>query len=326
MAVDSSREAYSLNGLNTDILVSVLKETQRRRKPIKYHTIIRITWCIIAPQVETCFPAGIAIICAYTRHVNVDSDLNVEHVKRLMKKIERLSSISDFSTPSDIIPLRHINSREVKLYVESLPLQEFVCQQQVNPYLRAISAGNLVSLRMATATLPLTARITSLKGLLLSSPQLETLWYEGRARRASWISSVWKTLCLNDLSVHLPDRRHDATRSSNEIIKQIRALLFPLDGILKHARSLRSLRFRNCVGFADEKRRYPTMGVEDLDILSQKLGNLRWLELDLDEKPVALNPFLLALCRARQLLTLILHIQTILEPLEDIDVDLDHNR
>jgi hypothetical protein len=68
--------------------------------PIKYHTL-RMTQYIIDSQAETYFAAGIAHICAHTRHVTVDSHLNAEHVKRLLNKIERLSSIRYLPRLSD---------------------------------------------------------------------------------------------------------------------------------------------------------------------------------------------------------------------------------
>ncbi|KAH8168103.1 hypothetical protein CIB48_g190 [Xylaria polymorpha] len=372
--------------------------------PMKYHTL-HMTKHIIDPRAETYFPNGIANIYAHTRHVKVDSDLNAEHVKRILDKIERLSSISwryvqdklckgDVWLPSDILPLQHIQSNRVKLYIENLPLQDFR-SERYNSYLRAIPTGILVSLIMATPTPLLTARVDSLKGLLLDSPRLEIFRYNDRGQgtqfefsgderlpafkelslrsydwnhssttvRQHWdfsrirrlemidvplypfLNSVCladfqhlHTLRLDDLSAHLPSRRLDTTIGQYLLIKQIRALTnlkitchipsFPIDGILQHARSLRSLRFRDYTGFTDEHRRCPTIKAEDLHLMSHELISLRTLELDMDERCCEPYYFLQTLCGFRQLNTLTLHIQTALDPLEDAytNIDLDYER
>ncbi|KAI0487397.1 F-box domain-containing protein [Xylaria cf. heliscus] len=416
------RQRWSLDELSTELLILIIKQLQDGDPrslgvarlvstrfnaivtPMQYHTL-RITQYIIDPRAEIYFPNGIANICAHTRHVKVDSGLNAEHVKRILDKMERLSSIcwryaqdelckGDFWVPSDILPLRHIQSNNIKLYIENLPLQDFR-SERYNPYLRAIPTGILASLMMATPTSPLTARVESLKGLLLNSPRLETFRYDNRGQgtqfefssnerlpafkelslrsydwnhssttvRQHWdfsrirrlemvdvplypfLNSVYfadfqhlDTLRLDDFSAHLPNRRPDTTRGQYLLIKQIQGLVelkitchipsFPIDGILQHAHSLRNLRFRDYTGFADEHRRCPTVKVEDLDVISRELINLRTLELDMDERDCEPYHFLHALCSFRQLNTLTLHIQTVLDPLEDSDtnIDLDYER
>ncbi|KAI1755831.1 F-box domain-containing protein [Xylaria castorea] len=420
--IQHPNQRWSLNELSTELLILILKQLKDVDPrslsvarlistrfnaivtPMKYHTL-RMTQYIIDPRAETYFPDGIANICAHTRHVKVDSDLNAEHVKRILDKIERLSFISwryvqdelckgDFWVPSDILPLRHIQSNKVKLYIENLPLQDFR-PEPYNPYLRAIPTGILASLIMATPTLPLTARVESLKGLLLDSPRLETFRYNDRGQgtqfefgsnerlpafkelslrsynwkhssttvRQHWdfseirhlemidvplgpfLSSVCfedfqdlNSLHLDDFSAHLLNRRPDTTRAQYLLIKQIRALTdlkitchipsFPIDGILQHAKSLRSLRFRDYTGFADEHRPCPTIKIEDLHSMSRELVNIRTLELDMDERCCEPHDFLHTLCSFRQLNTLTLHLQTALDTLKDTDttIDLDYER
>ncbi|KAI0434807.1 F-box domain-containing protein [Xylaria sp. FL1042] len=415
-------QRWSLDELSTELLVLILKQLEAIDlrslaaarvvstrfnaivTPMKYQTL-QITQYIIAPQAEMYFPQGIANICAYTRHAKVDSDLNAGHVKNLLNKIQRLSSVSwryvqddifkgDFWVPTDILPPRYIQSNKVNLHIEDLPLRDFRSEKS-NPYLKAIPTSILVSLKMASPTPPLTARVESLKGLLLNSPRLETFSYDDRgqgtrfefsgnerlppfkelslrsydwnhsfaATRQHWdfsrirhlemidvplnpfLNSVvfadfqhLETLHLDDFSMHLPDTRRDTTRAQYSLIKQVRALVdlqitcdiesFPIDGILQHAQSLQSLRFRDYTGFSDENCRCPTMNIKDLDIMSRKLINLRILELDMDEKNCEPHHFLHALCNFRQLNTLTLHIQTVLNPLQDIkmNVDLDRER
>lgn len=420
--VRPSTRILSLDHLSTELLVLILKQLQDMdtrslsaarlvsvkfnaiATPMKYHSC-RITRCIIDPRAEIVFPEVIANICAYTRHVRVDSDLDAEHVKNLLNKIERLSSISwryvqddlckgDFWVPSDILPLRYTHSRKVKLHIEDLPLQDFRSEPN-NPYLRAIPTSILTSLEMATPMPPLTARVGSLKGLLLNSPRLDTFSYDNRGQgtqfefsanerlppfkelrlrsydwrhcpdtvRRHWdfsairhLEMVDVPLCpffdsvsfedfreleslrLDDFSMRLPAKRQDTTRGQYTLIKQTRALVdlritcdiqsFPIDGILKHARSLRHLRFRDYTGFADEYNRCPTIEVEDLDTLSRKLANLDVLELDMDERCCQPGHFLRTLCNFRQLHTLTLHTQTVMDPLDDIEseIDRDHER
>ncbi|KAI0419088.1 F-box domain-containing protein [Xylaria grammica] len=372
--------------------------------PMKYQTL-RMTQRIVDPQAEIYFPGGITNIWAHTRHVRVDSDLNAENVKNLLNKIERLSSVSwryvqddlckgEFWVPTDILPPQYIQSGKVELYIEDLPLRDFRSEKN-NPYMKAIPTWILVSLKMATPTPPLTARVESLKGLLLNSPRLETFWYDDRGQgtqfelsgserlppfrelclrsydwnhssaavRQHWdfskirhleladvplshfLTSVsfpdfrhLNTLRLNDSSMWLPDVRRDTTRGQYVLIKQIQALVdlqitcdiqsFPIDGISHHAQSLRHLRFRDYTGFEDEYRRCPTLKIEDLDFMAQKLVNLRTLELDMDERCCEPHRFLHTLRNFRQLNTLTLHTQTILNPLEDTEtnVDLDYER
>ncbi|KAI0912210.1 F-box domain-containing protein [Ustulina deusta] len=413
---------WLLGELSTELLILILKQLEDVDSrslsaarlvstrfnaivtPMKYQTL-QMAQYIIAPQAETYFPSGIANICAHTRHVKVASDLNAEHVRRLLNKIQRLSSVSwryvqddlckgDVWVPTDILPPRHIQSNRVKLYIEGLPLRDFRSEKN-NPYLKAIPTPILVSLKMATPTPPLTARVESLKGLLLNSPRLETFSYNDRGQgtrfelsgnerlppfrelslrsydwdhssttvRQHWdfskirhlemvdvplspfLNSVLftdfqhlKTLRLDDFSMHLPNRRRDTTRGQYILIKQIQALVdlqitcdiesFPIDGILQHAQSLQSLRFRDYTGFADEHRRCPTIDIKDLDMMSRKLVNLRILELDMDEKCCEPHHFLHTLCNFPQLNTLTLHTQTVLDPLQDIkpNVDIDHER
>lgn len=360
---------------------------------------------IIAPQADVYFPQGIANVYAHTRHVRVDSDLSAEDVKRVLKNIRGLSCIiwryvqKDLRkgacwVPSDILSPRHTQHNAVRLYIENLPLLDFPTEHH-NPYLRAIPTEILVSLAMAAPTPPLTARVGSLKGLVLNSRRLEKFWYEDRGqgtqfefscnerlppfkelslRSYNWNHSAaavrqhWdfskirrlemvdvplkpflnsvsftdfrhlEALHLDDSSMHLPHIQRETARGQYVLVKQIRALAelsltcdiqsFPMDGILQHGQSLRSLRFRDYTGFTDEDRRCPTIRATDVDIMSRTLISLRALELDMDEKRCEPHRFLRTICNFRQLNTLTLHVQTVLDPLEDTDasVDLDHVR
>ncbi|KAJ2993744.1 hypothetical protein NUW58_g1750 [Xylaria curta] len=189
--------------------------------PMKYHTL-RVTQNIIMPQADIRFPEGIANICAHTRHVRVDSDLNAEHVKRLLDKIERLSSLR-YLLSFLICAFRRQHAKGnpetvgvtckmicVKLYIENLPLQDFRSERH-NPYLRAIPTEILVSLMMATPAPPLTARVESLKDLLLSSRRLETFWYDDRGQGTRFEFSDNERLpAFKELSLRSYDWNHSS--------------------------------------------------------------------------------------------------------------------
>jgi hypothetical protein len=60
--------------------------------PLKYETL-RLNEEIIAPDAYTRFPQAFEKICAHTRHVEVDDELDATGVKRLLEKLQRLSSV-----------------------------------------------------------------------------------------------------------------------------------------------------------------------------------------------------------------------------------------
>ncbi|KAI0201834.1 F-box domain-containing protein [Astrocystis sublimbata] len=412
---------WSLDDLSTELLVFILEQLSNidsrslsavrlvsRRfnaivTPLRYQTLLA-TPSIIDPRAETYFSNGVANVRAHSRHVTVNSDLNAEHVKTFLHKLQRLSSIrwryvqeelfkGDFWVPSDVISPQHRQNNQVKLYIENLPLRDFRSERH-NPYLRAVPTEILASLIMAAPTPPFTARVESLKGLLLNSPRLDTFSYNDRGqgtqfqlsgserlpafkhlslRSYNWnhdsteVQRHWDfskirhlemidvplgpffdsirftdfrhldTLRLDDFSTHLPNTRLDSSRSQYTFIKQISALVdlkitcnipvFPIDGILQHAQTLRSLRFRDYTGFSDENSLCPTIQADELYAMSQYLINLRILEIDMDERLCQPHCFLDALCRFPQMNTLTLHIQTALDPSQyfgtytDVDYD-----
>ncbi|RYO76640.1 hypothetical protein DL766_007374 [Monosporascus sp. MC13-8B] len=87
-----------------------------------------------------------------------------------------------FCVPSDILSQRHLLVNKTELYVESLPLHNYDSQQQQDVYLRAIPAGNLVSLRLSRPDPPLTTRLEPLKRLLLRARRLRVLDYRDRGQ------------------------------------------------------------------------------------------------------------------------------------------------
>ncbi|CRK43374.1 hypothetical protein BN1723_005626, partial [Verticillium longisporum] len=146
-------------------------------------------------------------------------------------------------------------------------------------------------------------------------------------------------LHCEDYSAHqATDKRQDATRGLHLLVKKhIRALRslsltchissFPLDGILAHASTLRSLRFRDHVGFGEEDRRCPTLWPADLETLGRQLPFVHTLEIDMDIALCDPPEFLRAICAFKKLHTLTLHVQTVLHPLEIVHpgMDRDHD-
>ncbi|XXH05783.1 hypothetical protein Hte_012221 [Hypoxylon texense] len=136
-----------------------------------------------------------------------------------------------------------------------------------------------------------------------------------------------RTLHCEDFTTHLRDRREEVSVGLYMLTRQIHSLhtlkitchteLFPIDGILHHADSLRNLSFRDYVGFDDETRRCPTMRVEDLAYLSARLVHLHTAELDMDVQQCEPSSFLRALCAFPRLDTLVLHTQTVLRVRDD---------
>ncbi|KAI1813150.1 hypothetical protein GGS20DRAFT_495969 [Poronia punctata] len=235
------RPRLFLEGLSTELLVLVLEQlgdldrrsldvvrSLSRRlhaigTPIKYRSL-RLNGSVIGPLAGTYFPSGVANICAYTRHVIVDSNLDATHVKTLLAKIQNLSTITwryvqpeNFHhhvcwMPSEIISPRHLRNKDVKLYIENLPLREFN-PDQPNPYLSIIPTEILESLKVATPSPPLTARLGSLKTLLTSCPRLKNFSYNDRGQGTRFILTQNERLpAFEELSLQSYDWDHTPTQ------------------------------------------------------------------------------------------------------------------
>ncbi|KAI1339251.1 hypothetical protein F5Y15DRAFT_82906 [Xylariaceae sp. FL0016] len=147
-----------------------------------------------------------------------------------------------------------------------------------------------------------------------------------------------QTLQCQDYSAHLPDRRQDATQGLYLLVRQAAAgslaslnitchiPLFPVDALLRHAPSLRTLRFRDHTGFGDEERRCPTLRAQDMAMLSRELRHLGVLELDMDTACCDPSLFLRAVCGFPSLRVLTLHTQTVIRPLEQVIPGVDRDR
>ena len=148
-----------------------------------------------------------------------------------------------------------------------------------------------------------------------------------------------RTLHCEDFSAHhSPDRREEATQMLHKLIEShIRGLtelnitvhtegFSAFRALYPHAATLKTLRLRDHTGFDDEERRCPTLGHEDLVIMSHHLQRLEVLELDMDV--LRTNPllFLRAIGCFPALHTLTLNIQTAIMPYNPVPLDRDCDR
>lgn len=144
------------------------------------------------------------------------------------------------------------------------------------------------------------------------------------------------TLHAEDYSAHLSDKREDATLALNVLVKDhVKALevlnvtchtrLFQLDAIATHRNSLQILRLRDHVGFSEDDQRCPTLPPSNLAYLGQQLKFVHTLELDLDTRLCDPFTFLRAVCAFPAVHTLTLHVQTMIQPLDEVAPGIDRD-
>ncbi|KAF7563851.1 hypothetical protein G7046_g276 [Stylonectria norvegica] len=159
--------------------------------PIFYH-ILTLNDSIVAPDAEQRYQTVFQHISNYTHHVVVPSYLDPSGINRILVRIRRLDSVrwqftdSNFDItvrwkPSDLLKSDQTRYRNTKLYVDDLPLRDFGSHLN-DDYIRAIPGELLTSLTLASPSPALTARLGSLKLLLLRSPKLKTLHYDDRGQ------------------------------------------------------------------------------------------------------------------------------------------------
>ncbi|KAH7018281.1 F-box domain-containing protein [Microdochium trichocladiopsis] len=153
---------------------------------------------------------------------------------------------------------------------------------------------------------------------------------------ASALSQITSLEC-GDFNPGSPAVRRTATALLASLINQIEELQelkitcqtseLPVSVLTAHGQTLRSLRFRDHVGFAEDDIWCPTMAIDDLMSLSQRMPVLESLEVDLEVRQYHGYPskFLSGLCRFPQLKRLTLHVQTLVNPFDE-DVDMDNDK
>jgi hypothetical protein len=134
---------------------------------------------------------------------------------------------------------------------------------------------------------------------------------------------------MEDYSAHLEDHRPQATAQLGMLIgdhiKHLEDLSitcdtqsFQLEAILKQGATLRHLKFRDHVGFENESVTCPTLTESQVGLLSNKLHQLRSLELDMDIRLCDPKRFLQSVSGFPRLVTLCLHVQTLLPPVGSV--------
>ena len=88
---------------------------------------------------------------------------------------------------------------------------------------------------------------------------------------------------------------------------------FSIDALLAHAKSLKSLAFRDCLESHNSLQHRRVLNAENLTILSKSMSLLETLEIDIDHTTFP-EACLLALCQFPRLHTLVLHTQTVIQP------------
>lgn len=153
---------------------------------------------------------------------------------------------------------------------------------------------------------------------------------------ASALSHITSLEC-GDFNPGTPEVRRNTTALLASLIEEVEELEelkitchtreLPIRILSAHGRSLRSLRFRDHVGFAEDDVMCPTLATGDLMTLSQSMPLLESLELDLEVRNHQGDPrqFLSVLCRFRQLKNLTLHVQTLVDPFDE-DIDMEHDK
>ncbi|KAH8196268.1 hypothetical protein TruAng_009570 [Truncatella angustata] len=349
-----SRQPWSMNELSSELLALIFEHLRdvdagslatarllSRRfdaivTPIKYK-FLYLSERILAPEAQAYIPDALEKIYVHTRHVQANSDLDPQNIKRLLDRIQRLSTVS----PAP--PLTNRLESLKQLLLRSRNLETFFYQDRGQGTHFTFSEDE---------TLP------SFKELVLRSydwghteTEVEDHWDFSSIRLLrlidvpifEFLRSVpfedltdLHTLQCDDFSAHLAaDRRQEATRGLYCLVKKIRSLRdleftchtqhFPLDALFHHGKSLHHLRIRDHVGFSDEDRRCPTIWPADLAALSQKMVKLETLELDMDTAYCDPPLFLEAICNFPRLHTLTLHVQTVLRALEVVHPDVDRD-
>ncbi len=122
----------------------------------------------------------------------------------------------------------------------------------------------------------------------------------------------------------------DLVRSNVRGLKSLRFTCFTdmldVEAILRHGMTLESLTIRDFTGFGDENIRCPTMAVGDVMRLADGLPQLRDIELDMDTALIDPTHFVQALGRFKNLHSMTLHVQTVIDPNEPIPQDTDPDK
>ncbi|KFA45816.1 hypothetical protein S40293_08971 [Stachybotrys chartarum IBT 40293] len=163
--------------------------------PIAYR-VLRMNEALLDLDAEQRYPQVFDHISAFTTQVIVRSDLEPAGIRRVLARVDRLSKIQwhyvdgqihldGHWIPSDILNMEQAVACGTRLSIEGLPLREFK-GHLADAYLRAVPTSLLVSLKLRTPAPLLTARLDSLRLLLVRSSKLEEFHYEDRGQGTSF--------------------------------------------------------------------------------------------------------------------------------------------
>ncbi|KAH6651744.1 F-box domain-containing protein [Truncatella angustata] len=308
-----SRQPWSMNELSSELLALIFEHLRdvdagslatarllSRRfdaivTPIKYK-FLYLSERILAPEAQAYIPDALEKIYVHTRHVQANSDLDPQNIKRLLDRIQRLSTVrwtyigagfcsGDFWLPADVLSPRHIQLNKTKLYIDDLPLRNFTSNQQ-DVYFKSIPSNVLTSLKLASPAPPLTNRLESLKQLLLRSRNLETFFYQDRGQGTHFTFSEDETLpSFKELVLRSYDWGHTETEVEDHwdfsSIRLLRLIDVPIFEFLRSVpfEDLTDLHTLQCDDFsahlAADRRQEATRG---LYCLVKKIRSLRDLE------------------------------------------------
>jgi hypothetical protein len=140
------------------------------------------------------------------------------------------------------------------------------------------------------------------------------------------------TLHVEDWSIHVPDRKEEATYMLHTLIKdhikeleslEITCFVenFAIDAILKHGLTLQRLKIRDHVGFGEENLLCPVLPIPNLALLGRGLTRLNYLELDINLSKYSADQLIQTICQFPKLDMLTLHMQTALQHLDTDTVE-----
>ncbi|OTB07343.1 hypothetical protein M426DRAFT_20051 [Hypoxylon sp. CI-4A] len=239
VSIHRPKQTIFLHSLCTELLIFIFEQLrdidkralastrQLSRKleaiitPIQYETIF-LNRQIIDPQSEVYFSQGLENIFSFTRHVEMTSDLDPVNTRKVLDKIQCLSSLrwhytgadfysGHFSQPSNVLSPSHIHTNRTEIHVENLPLIGNNDPFHAIYVSLVIPTSNIVSLKMASPIRPLTTHLGLLKQLLLASRQIRTFHYEDRGQGTQLSFDGNERLpAFEELSLRSYDWNHDS--------------------------------------------------------------------------------------------------------------------
>ncbi|KAH7309102.1 F-box domain-containing protein [Stachybotrys elegans] len=226
----------SLNDLSTELIVLfcewlrdahypsllTLRRLSRRfnsiATPIAYRTL-PVSRALADPAADRTFPSAFRHISLYTNHVIVHGQLPPDGVRRILARVPKLLSVEwrydeleadsqRHYSLSGVLDLEQARAIGTSVSIHGLPLRDFT-KRQADAYLNSVPASCLASLTLAIPAPSLTARLGSLRRLLVQSTNLETFRYDDRGQGTSFMFEHGEKLpAFKDLTLKCYDWVH----------------------------------------------------------------------------------------------------------------------